>query len=240
MFGAAILLLSGGVAPAVDDYDACLDLVASDAQQAVVDAELWARFEGGAAARHCYALALLEVGAPNRAIDQLLDIAAEEPDLTPEARADILVQAGTLLIEQGDLVTADVVALQTLRLVPNGSAGLGLRASVRIAKGNLSGAIEDLGEAINRNGATASLLAMRASAHRQTGEMIAARDDAAFATELAPDFATAWLERGRIEARIGDKAGARQSLLTAIELDRDGEIGSRARNVLQRMEAGIE
>lgn len=239
----AIAVLAGGVTPAsaVDDYDSCLSLVGTDPQAAVRDAGEWARFHnGGAAARHCYALALLEIGAASRAIDELLGIAAEEPALDDAARADILVQAGELLIQDGDTLTAAVVSQQALRLSPNGAGALGLRASLRIAKSDYAAAVADLSEAITKDGATVRLLSLRASAHRQMGELIPARDDASYATELDPDDPSAWLELGRIEARIGDKASARQSLLTAIGLDRDGEIGEAAQNVLQRMEAGVE
>ena len=71
------------------------------------------------------------------------------------------------------------------------------------------------------------------------GNDIPARDDANFATELAPERAEAWLERGRIETKLGDKTRARGSLLRAIELGRDGKIGRAAQLALQRMEAGI-
>ena len=84
-------------AQAVDDYDACLDLIATNPAQAEREAGDWARFGGAAPARHCYALALIAVGAESRGIDELLGIAVEEPDLEPNARADILAQAGDLL-----------------------------------------------------------------------------------------------------------------------------------------------
>ena len=99
-------------ARAVDDYDICLDMIASDPLRAEREAGEWARYGGGAGARHCYALALIAIGAPSRGIDELLGIAAEEPDLEPDARADILAQAGDLLLEEGDLVTANVSSIR--------------------------------------------------------------------------------------------------------------------------------
>ena len=226
---------------AFDDYDGCLAMIAQDPQQAERLAGDWARFgNGGAPARHCYALALLEIGAPSKAIDELLGIAAEESSLTDPARSDVLVQAGDLLLEEGDDLTASVVAEQALRLTPKSGNALGLRAAVRIAKGAFADALTDLNEAISRDGPTPRLLLLRASAHRQSGGLIEARDDATYATELAPELAAAWLERGRVEARIRDRDSARDSLLEAIALDRDGKIGKTAQNVLQRMEAGID
>ena len=235
------LLLTALPAAAVENYDQCLELIAQDPQKAEREAGDWARFGGGGApARHCYALALIEIGAPSKAIDELLGIAAEEAALSDPARADVLVQAGEMLLEEGDDVTAGVVAEQALRLAPRDGGVLGLRAAVRIARGAYKDALTDLNEAIARHGPVPRLLLLRASAHRQSGGLIEARDDATYATELEPRMAEAWLERGRIEARIKDRESARDSLLEAIALDREGEIGKTAQNVLQRMEAGID
>lgn len=240
------VMLTGAVAGAVEDYDDCVAMIAADPAAAEQAAGNWARFGGGgAAARHCYALALVAIGAPLRAADELLGIAAEEPALEDPARADILVQAGDLLVEAGDTVTAAIVAENAVRLTPKGAAALGLRASVRLAGRAFEAALSDLDTALVTAPEAPRLLMLRASAYRQTGRLIAARDDASFATELAPDDPRAWLERGRIEARMSDRHRARRSLLRAIDLDRDGgtdtlgKVGTTARNVLQRMEAGL-
>ncbi len=89
------------------------------------------------------------------------------------------MQAGELLIDQGDLFTAAIVAEQALRLTPNGGPALGLRGSVRVANGDLQAGLRDLDEAIERSGDNPRYLLRRAAAHRQRGQMIPARDDAA-------------------------------------------------------------
>ncbi|MEO1493751.1 MAG: hypothetical protein AAFV19_16485 [Pseudomonadota bacterium] len=238
----ALVLAVGAAGPAraVEDYDTCLTLIGFDPAQAELEAGEWARFGGGAPARHCYALALIENGAPGRAIDELLDIVAEEGLLADQARAEILVQAGELLVEEGDLVTAGVVAAQAISLDGGTPGAAGLRASIRLRQNNPRGALEDLNTALAGGTSNPRLLILRASAYRAIDQFIAARDDAVFATELAPDFAEAWLERGRVEARLRDKRSARDSLLRAIDLDRGGRIGLAAQNALQRMEAGID
>lgn len=236
-----LMLLAASPALAVSDYDDCLKLVETEPDRAVREAGSWALYGGGGApARHCRALGLLAIGAPSRAIDELIGAASEEPDLTPEARSALLVQAGELLVEEGDLLTSAVVAEQALRLTPREPSALGLRGAVRVANGDLPAAIRDLDEAIRTGGPDARYLLRRAAAYRQRNQLIPARDDAKYATELSPENASAWLERGRIEARIGDKPAARQSLLQAIELDRAGRIGRTAQITLQKMEAGIE
>ncbi|MEM7060153.1 MAG: hypothetical protein AAF557_21435 [Pseudomonadota bacterium] len=230
-----------GPANAVDDYDLCIAMIVEDPARAEREAGEWARYGGGgAAARHCYALALIEIGASVRAADELIATASEEADLPNQARADLLVQAGELLVTTDYTATAAVVAGQALQLVPGDPGALGLRAAVRLANAKYRGALQDLNEALAKHKEDPRLLLRRASAQRLTGNAIAARDDASFATELAPELPDAWLERGRIEAKLGDKSGARASFLKAIELERDGKIARAAQLALQRMEAGVE
>ncbi len=225
---------------ALDDYDDCLALIASEPERARKEARAWATLEGGPAARHCLALALIETGDRSEAIDELIGIAVEEVSLESPARADILVQAGEMLVERDELLTATVVANQALGLAPKSLEALGLRAAIALAKDDYRAAFEDLERGLSGGRVNARLLLLRASAHRRTGSLIPARDDAVYATEIAPGSASAWLEGGRIEAALKDKPSARQSLLEAIDLDRDGPIGATARNVLQRMEAGLD
>lgn len=225
---------------AIEDYDACLDLIAKDPVQAEREAGEWARFGGGAEARHCYALSLIEIGAPMRAADELIGIAQDEADLGDRARADILVQAGELLMEAGAPGTAGIVAQQAARLDPNAPAVLGLQAAIKLENGETRAALRQLNKALSKDKGTVRLRMLRASAHRRLGNGIAGRDDATIAAELAPNNPAAWLELGRNEAFLGAKPAARQSFLRAIELDRDGKIGTAARLALQRMEAGIK
>ena len=236
---AAAGILWAGQASAVTDYDACIDLIAADPRQAEVEAGEWARFGGGAPARHCYALALVVTGAPSRAIDELLGIAAEEPDLEDPERADILGQAGNLLVQEGDMVTANVVAAQALRMDAKNPTALALRARLKLDAGEPRAAIRDLDAALQARPGVVDFLILRSTAHRQLSQFVEARDDAAFASEQAPNDAQVWLERGLAESALNDKVAARDSFLEAIALDREGLVGKSAQRALQRMDAGI-
>jgi tetratricopeptide (TPR) repeat protein len=195
---------------------------------------------GPAGAVESYALALIEIGAEIRAVDEMLGIVAEEPGLDDATRAEILVQAGELLIEQDDPVTARLVAEQAVGLGGGQSDALSLRAATKLAADDPEGALTDLNKAVSQGPRHHLVLIRRSAAHRAVGQFIAARDDAVFATEIAPDRASAWLERGRVEARLRDKVSARLSLLKAIELDEQGTITPVAQNVLHRMEADLD
>jgi len=238
----AIAVAAGPATPvvAVEDYGGCVSLVAADPARAEREAGDWARFGGGAAARHCYALALIAIGAPIRAADELVSAASEEPGLDDSARADLLAQAGELLIEADDDLIAALVAEQAVRLAPSSGRALGLRAAVRLRAGEVRAALRDLDEAIKSGPPTGRLLTLRAACHRRLGSTTAARADGLHAIEIAPDHAPAWIELGRAEAKLGDRPAARRSFLRAIELDREGKLGQTARTALQRMEAGYE
>jgi tetratricopeptide (TPR) repeat protein len=240
---AAAAVLAGaavaGPAAAVDDYDACIAMIEGDPASAVREASAWIGAGGGAPARHCHALALIATGADSRAIDELLGIAAEEPALSAQARAEVLVQAGEMLLDRGEGATARAVAEQALALAPGDARAAGLGAAARLARGDAAGALGELDAAMARGRETPRLLLLRAAAQRRLGQLVAARDDAEHATELAPEMASAWLERGRVAAALGDRPDARDAFLRAIELDRTGEIGAEARTSLQRMEASV-
>ncbi|MEM7423055.1 MAG: tetratricopeptide repeat protein [Pseudomonadota bacterium] len=227
-----------GAGHAVEAYDDCIALIAQDGPRAVREAGEWARFGGGAPARHCYAIALNENGASSRAADELLAIVDEEPDLKEDASAAILVQAGEILLELGDVLTARRVARQALRLSPGLVSALRITARSQIQTGDLQSAVDNLDRALSLRPGDPVLLVLRAAVHRQRGSLIAARDDAVFATEAAPREPSAWLERGRIAERMQDRDLARQAYLRAVDLDREGPTGRAARIALQRMETG--
>ncbi|MEM7742759.1 MAG: hypothetical protein AAF409_03525 [Pseudomonadota bacterium] len=224
----------------IQDYDTCVDLVETAPEDAVRLAGEWVRYgDGGAGARHCYALALVAVGAQSQAVDELLDLAAEETELSAEARVDVLVQAGELLLVLEEPAAAGLAATEALRLMPNARSALALRGAVRVDQGDLEGGVADFNAALATGQPVARFLIRRAAARRILGALVAARDDAVFATEVDDKLPEAWLERGRVEARLGDKPAARMSLLEAIALDRDGETGRQAQLALQRMEVGV-
>ena len=91
-----------GPARAVDDYDTCIAMIASDPGRAEREAGDWARYGGGGpAARHCYALALIEVGASLLAFEAEATIVLDRSRLIQRADA----QGVTLLAIGADCRT---------------------------------------------------------------------------------------------------------------------------------------
>ena len=235
----AILMLVGGLAgsAAAGPYDDCVALAATDPAQAEVEAQRWIQAGGGSAARHCRALALLVQGAERRAAELMVAIATDDRTLPDEVRSEMLVEAGGIYLGLGELDLGRVVASRALLLARKPRAALALSARLKAAAGDWQGAADDLDGALARGEPDAGLLVLRASARLHLGERVAARGDLLWATEIAPELASAWLERGTLEASSGDRDAARAAWLRAIELDRDGIVAEAARLRLQMMEA---
>lgn len=228
-------------ARAVDDYTTCLTLIELDKKNALTEAGEWARFgKGGVLARHCYALAMLANGAPLSAADELMAAAMQEPGLSDLERSNLFVQAGEILLDAGEDLSPAIAAEQAVKLAPKNPAAVGLRAAVKLQTGNHQAALADLDNAIALGGPNAELLTLRASARRLMGQGTAARDDALWATELDPNSARAWMERGRAEAMVKDRHGARQSFFKVMDLAKGTDLARAAQLALQRMDTGAD
>jgi Tfp pilus assembly protein PilF len=227
-----------GAAARVETYDDCIALVATDPARAGIEALRWVEDGGGAPARHCQALALLAQGADRRAAELIIEIATDDRTLPDEVRSEMLIEAGEIYLGLGEIALGRAAATRALPLASEPRAALTLSARLKAEQGDWRGAADDLDGALARGEPDAELLVLRASARLHLGELVAARGDLIWASEIAPDLASAWLERGTLEAASDAKDAARAAWLKAIELDRDGIIAEAARLRLQRMEAG--
>ena len=239
---AAMLALSIGVfagRPAMAlGYQECVSLVEKAPAEAEVAARRWIDEGGGAAARHCLALALVAQGAERRGAALMTRIAAEERLLPDAVRAELLIEAGEIYLGIGELGAARTAAREALRLAPDPAPAHVLAARVAAAKADWRGALDELDKALAAGEPEAATLVLRASARIHLDDLAGAASDLAAAGKLAPDLPELWLERGRLAAAKGARDAARRAFLGAIERDREGPVGAAARLGLQRMEAG--
>lgn len=231
-------LLAAAPAWAVESYDACVKMVERDPVTAEIEAGRWTAAGGGAAARHCRALALAAQGAERRAAELMTGIAVEDRTLPDQARAELMVEAGELYLALGDLDAGRAAVKRALKLATDPRPALVLAARLAAEAGDWQGAASDLEHALARGAPDAEILVLRAAARLHLGQLVAARADLAWAEELEPENAALWLEKGALAAAEGDRDAARAAWLRAIELDRDGPVAEAARLRLQRMEAG--
>jgi tetratricopeptide (TPR) repeat protein len=232
------VVVAAAAALAVRDgpYEDCMALVARAPQQALAEAEAWARRGGGPAAEHCAAMALAAEGAWRRAAERLGDLAARAVSLPPEARAEMLEQAGAFWLQAGDAGLAQAAADQGLAIAREAPALLTLRAEAHAALGAWAAASADLDRALRAAPGDPTLLTLRAAARRNAGDAAGALSDARAAAAAAPGSAAALFERGAAEAALGETAAARRSWLDAVAAEPEAPAAAQARLSLQALD----
>ena len=221
-------------------YRDCLKLVARDPDQAFDESIAWRGNGGGAAARHCEALALVELGLFGDAAIRLGDL-ADAPDAGgPEDRADLLAQAGNAWLLAGSGENAVVALDAALTLTPGDPVLLADRARAHAAAGNYGAADADLSQVLALVPASADVLVLRAAARRHTGDHDAAAEDISRALSLAPEDPFALVERGALRLARGDDAGARADWVAVARLVGDVDPDNPYAAALKDARKGLE
>jgi tetratricopeptide (TPR) repeat protein len=217
-------------------YARCLSRARQEPAKAFDDAKTWRARGGGAAARHCAAVAMLVGGEAASAGEELEALARELRDRPARLRAELLSQAAfAWLLARQDAraarLTNEAIAIDAdnidLRLD---------RAELHAANKRYWEAIDDLNYALERNPQRSDALVLRALAHRLLDADELAADDVERALAIAPRYADAFLERGMLARKKGDIAAARRDFLQVLINDPDGLAGDAARAQIEAME----
>lgn len=222
------------------EYRDCLARASRDAGEAFERALQWRARGGGAPARHCAAVALVNLGQPLDAAERLEQLASEGDAGPAATRAQILGQAGQAYIIADQPLQARAVLTEALRLAPDDPDLLIDRAQALAGAGDFWLAIDDLNRALERNPRLAEALVLRATAYRQVGSPELALDDADRALAVNPELAEAHLQRGIIFRQQGKKHEARQALAQVLVLAPEAEEGDAARDQIEKLELGLE
>ncbi|SDG36522.1 hypothetical protein [Roseospirillum parvum] len=228
----------GTIDPATE-YARCLALARSDPEAGFDRAGAWEGLGGGDAARHCAAVALLEMGEARPAARRL-ELLAEQSRQRPEVRAGMLAQAA-----QGWLLDANpgraVAALDSALalLAPDAPARVDLlidRAVALAEAANYRPAVDDLSAALALDPRRVDALTLRASARRFLDDTAGARADIDAALELDRFNPDALLERGILNRLAGDAAAARDDWLAVVNIAPDSAAAELARANLARLD----
>jgi len=191
------------------EYDRCLSLLRDDPEGAIVFAQHWEREGGGEGARHCAAWALIGLGDPERAADQLERLARGSMAGAP-ARAALYGQAGQAWMMAGDANRAFGAITIALTLQPNDPDLYTDRAVALSALRRFAEALLDLDRALQIDPERAETLVFRASSLRALERVDEAVGSVERALALAPDNPEGLLERGILRQLRGDADGARR------------------------------
>jgi tetratricopeptide (TPR) repeat protein len=195
----------------------CFALLREDPEGARDFAARWADAGGAEGARHCAALALLELDAPAEAA-RLLEALARDSVADAAPRAAVLAQAVQAWLIAGEPARAVAAAGAALALRPEEPDLLQDRAAALGLLGRHAESIADLDRVLAIAPARADALVLRAAALRQLDRQEAARRDIERALALEPLHVEALLERGILRQLAGDTEGARMDWERAIEL----------------------
>ncbi len=224
----------------VDPYERCAARARAAPLAGFNEAEAWRARGGGAAARHCAALALLHGGEPGLAAEALEALERDLRQQPPAQRARLLVQAARAWHAAGEARNASDAMGRAVALDPADAELRMDRAELLLEAGQLWEAVDDLDAVLEREPANAPALAMRATARRRLDAPELARDDVARALAADASLAEAWLESGILNRLAGRLDAARRDWLQVLVLDADGPAGDAARAQIEALELGGE
>jgi tetratricopeptide (TPR) repeat protein len=223
-------------------YNACLAQVQENAETGFERARDWRIQGGGIPARHCAALALVNLQKFATAAQMLESIAQDMgADAAMALRVDVLAQAGQAWLMQGDVARAIAVQTAALRLRPDDVELLIDRSIGYGGSGRFWEAIDDLNRIIELQPRRVDAFVFRASAYRLVEAPELALDDVAEALRLQPGNPDALLERGLLRRLTGDDAGARQDWLQVVRMGPvAGAALDAARGHLEKLDVKVE
>ncbi|MEL6284636.1 MAG: hypothetical protein AAFQ18_00365 [Pseudomonadota bacterium] len=186
----------------------CIAAIEVDAEAAYEDGLAWLGNGNRPKARHCVALAMLELGYHAEAAGRLEDLAGAPDAGSLETRALYHAQAGSAWLLGGMAEPAIVAFDNALKMKP-GELDLILdRASAHLLAENWRVALDDLNTVLAERPNSGDALSLRARAHLALEQFDEALADVDAARAIAPDAIDLLVLRGDIrEARRVAQAG---------------------------------
>ncbi len=237
--GGAIMTLAPIPAAARNDkeeYEACLKLTKREPEFALESALAWRDQGGGFPARHCAAVALVEMKKFHIAAPRLEKLAQDMRDAGSPLVITMLIQAANAWLLAEDYSRANAVATAALELQPNDVDLLIDRSRILAAAENYQDAFNDLDLAIRLDPTRVDALIYRAAAWRHLGNNDRAFEDADLALSLYPDQVDGLIERGIIYRLKGENDKARADWQRVLEITPNSQAGETARRNLEKMD----
>lgn len=218
------------------EYKACIKLTKREPEMAFGSALSWRDQGGGFPARHCAALALVEMKKYHLAAPRLEKLAEEMLVSGSEFVIPVLSQAANSWLLAEDYQRANAVASAALKIEPDNMELLIDRARILAQAKNYQEAFNDLDKALRLNPTRVDALAFRASALRQLGNNDRAMEDAELAISLQPDLIDALIERGILHRLAGNKDQARKDWMKVLSISPHSPAGDTARQNLEKLD----
>jgi tetratricopeptide (TPR) repeat protein len=226
--------------PSGEAYQSCIRLAQRDPETGFEAAIAWRDEGGGAAAQHCTALALANLGQFADAARRLETLANEMKDFGVAERAAVFGQSGRAWLRAGQPDRAIAVLTAAITLAP-GSAELYIdRGEARAAADRLWEAIDDFNVALERRPDSVDALIFRGAAWRLLETPELAREDLIAALARDADNPDALVELGAVELQIGNRDAARERWLRAISVAPGSPAADVARRWLEKLDVRVD
>jgi tetratricopeptide (TPR) repeat protein len=222
-----------------EQYDHCMELAATNPQNALEIAQNWQDKGGGRAAGHCTAVALFGLGRFGEAALRFESL-AEDASAPADARVSLWAQAAQAWLFGEKAERSVVLLTKALEMAPEDDTLLVDKALAEADLGRYQDAVNDLSAAIKLRPGMADAYVFRASAYRQLNFLDQAEADADKALSLDQFHPEGLLERGNIRRLKKDKLGARRDWMTLLTVAPKSEAARAAKTNLDRMDAAID
>lgn len=215
-------------------YRGCLSASNLNPSAALTDAEAWSKSGGGVPARHCAALALVNLKHYAEAGSRLDQLAADRGVPDGSFRVALYDQAGNAWLLAGDGAHA-IQSFQAALALSAGDPDLFADlARAQAMRHDWHEVDLDLNAALQLSPHRADLLVLRASARRALQHYAEARADIELALKLRPGDSNALVESGLLRKQLGDLNGARRDFQAALKTA-SGETAAQAKENLEAL-----
>lgn len=185
--------------------EACIARIDSDAAAAYQDALTWMGKGNRPEARHCAALALIEMGQPAQGAARLEELANAADAGSLEARTIYLAQSGNAWLVARNPEAAIVTLTNAIKLSPNDAALHKDRARASLMLKQWDDAGEDLNRALKLSPGDGEAFRLRALALLKLGRFQDAWGDVELALKFSPQDVDAVVLRGDIREAMRRK-----------------------------------
>lgn len=218
------------------EYQACMTLARERPEDAYSSGLAWYQQGGGIPARHCLAVALLQLGQYDEAAARLERLATDLGTARTALLGGILMQAGQAWYLAGRPDKALKLQSVLLDLAPDDPELWVDRAVTLMDLERFEPALADLDEAIRRQPDLVEAHTYRAVALRQLDRLEDAAKEVDAVLKMAPYDPDALLERGILRQYQGDLDGARADWLQVIQIAPDSRAAAAARGRIEEMD----
>lgn len=201
------------------EYRACIRVATTKPETALKAAQYWHSQGGGTGAKHCQALAMLQLKQYDQAAAILEDIGTStRATISPNQRAGLLIEAAAAYKMAGEPLKGLELLDEAVDLSPNTPEGYTQRGVLLVVNRDYERALRDFDRTIIINPKSVDAYVYRANTLRYLNRLDEAMEAIQQAITISPNDTDALLERGVLHAMKGNKTAAAKDWNTILNI----------------------